>query len=125
LREIAQELGLGGNTNLLKKALRQNAFAGITAKVSYKAIDKTERTLEADFTRYSVIFTGEKLPNGLKADAVYLILNDIYLEVLNSATRRPLDYNYLRDLSPGCKFHRNPFSDSARKRSSIPLQSVR
>jgi len=101
LREIASDLDLGGNTNLLKNALMQNAFAGITAKMTYKAQDKTERTLEAAFTRYSVVFTGEKLPNGLKADAVYLVLNDIYAEVLNTAVRRPLDYDYLRDLPPG------------------------
>lgn len=101
LREIAQELDLGGGTTAVRNALRQNAFAGITAKISYKALDKTERTLEADFNRYSVIFTGERLPNGQKADAVYLIINDVYAEVLNNSVRRPLDYDYLRDLPPG------------------------
>ena len=30
------------------------------AKFTYQANDKTERRLEAGFTRYSVIFTGEK-----------------------------------------------------------------
>lgn len=100
LREIAAELDLGGSTNAVRTALRQNAFAGITAKITYRAVDRSERTLEADFNRYSIIFTGEKLPNGLKADAVYLVLNDIYMEVLNTAARRPLDYDYLRDLPP-------------------------
>ena len=101
LREIAEELGLGGSTNAVRTALRQNASAYITAKITYKAIDKTERTLEADFTRYSIVFTGEKLPDGRKADAVYLILNDIYAQILDTAMRRPLDYEYLRELAPG------------------------
>jgi hypothetical protein len=74
------------------------AFTGlrellINAKLHYKAADGTERRLEAGFTRYSVVFTGERLPNGKKADAVYLILNDPYWEVLNNAPTRPLDYD--------------------------------
>ncbi len=105
LRDICEELGVteGKNTVSIKKALRQNAFAGISAKISYTATDKTERTLEADFTRYSVIFTGEKFPDGTKADAVYLVLNDIYMQVLNSAQTRPLDYDYLKELTPGAQ----------------------
>lgn len=103
LREICQELGMrfsGANTNDVKKALMQNALAGISAKLSYKASDGTERTIEAVFTRYSVVFTGERFPDGCKADAVYVLLNDVYLKVLNEAQTRPLDYDYLRDLPP-------------------------
>ncbi len=106
LKEIGDELTLadsGKNRNGIKKSLYQNAFAGITAKISYTANDKTERTLEAAFTRYSVIFTGEKFPDGSKADAVYLLLNDIYMQVLNTAQTRPLDYDYLKELSPGAQ----------------------
>jgi hypothetical protein len=62
LREIADDLGLGGDTASVKKALRQNASAFITAKFNYTGNDGSERHLEADFTRYSVVFTGEKLP---------------------------------------------------------------
>ena len=62
--------------------------------------DGTERTLEADFTRYSVVFTGEELPDGRKADAVYIMLNDIYMQVINGAMTRPLDYDYLKGLPP-------------------------
>jgi len=103
LREICQELGMrfsGANTNDIKKALMQNVGAIITAKLSYKATDGAERTVEAGFSRYSVIFTGERFPDGRKANAVYLILNDVYLKVLNEAQTRPLDYDYLRDLKP-------------------------
>lgn len=93
----------GRNTNHVKRALRQNAFAGITAKITYRATNGAERSIEADFTRYSVIFTGERFEDGRKANAVYLILNDVYMRILNEAQTRPLDYDYLRDLPPAAQ----------------------
>lgn len=106
LSEICRQLGMrvsGGNSNELKKAIHQNASAYITAKISYKGTDGTEQAIEAGFSRYSVIFTGERFPDGRKANAVYLILNDIYLKVLNEVQTRPLDYEYLRDLPPAAQ----------------------
>jgi hypothetical protein len=103
LREIAAELGMGGDTNGIRKALRQNAFVGITAKLTYKAKDGTMQHLEADFTRYSVVFTGEQLPDGHSADAVYIIFHEPYLMVLNQAPVRPLDYEYLKQLPPAAQ----------------------
>jgi hypothetical protein len=106
LSEICRELGVppsGANTNDVKKALHQNASAYITAKISYKATTGEERTIEAGFSRYSVIFTGERFPDGTKANAVYLILNDVYMKVLNEAQTRPLDYDYLRELPPAAQ----------------------
>jgi hypothetical protein len=103
LKEICRELGMaetGGNTNQIKKALYQNAFAGITAKTRFRLANGIEQTLESGFTRYSVIFTGEKLPDGRKADGVYIILNDVFIRVINGAMTRPLDYDYLKSLSP-------------------------
>lgn len=103
LKDLCRQLGMaetGGNTNQIKKALYQNAFAGITAKTSYRSGDGSEQTLEAGFTRYSVIFTGEKLPDGRKADGVYIVLNDVFIRVINGAMTRPLDYDYLKSLAP-------------------------
>ncbi len=106
LHEIARELGLDRNTTAVRKALLQNVGAIINAKITYKAVDRTERTLEAVFSRYSVVFTGEQLPpdemypEGRKADCVYLILNEPYAEVINAAPRRPQDYEYLQGLPP-------------------------
>lgn len=103
LSELCRELGMrrcGANANDIKKALMQNVGAIITAKLSYKATDGAERTIEAGFSRYSVIFTGERFPDGRKADAIYILLNDIYWKILNEAQTRPLDYDYLRDLPP-------------------------
>jgi hypothetical protein len=117
LNEIAEELGLekerkeekekrkaiSRNTERIKKALLQNAFAGIKAKFTYKTTDGTERTIEIADTRYAVIFTGEKLPNDSKADATYILLHDIYREIINSAPTRPLDYDYLKELTPAAQ----------------------
>ena len=67
LSDICRELNLadsGKNRADIKNSLFQNAFAGITAKTRYRQGDGTEKTLEAAFTRYSVILTGEKLPDG-------------------------------------------------------------
>ncbi len=100
LRGLAEELGLGGDTNKIRKALLQNVGALVTAKISYKGSDGTERTVEISDTRYGVIFTGEKLPDERRADAVYLMLHDSYRKVLNEAQTRPLDYDYLKELAP-------------------------
>jgi len=98
------EVAISGNGHArIKQALLQNAFVAILAKLRYTATDGTERTLEAGFTRYSVVFTGERLPDGTHADAVYLILNEPYWEVLNHAPTRPLDYDYLKALAPAAQ----------------------
>lgn len=98
LNEIAQELG--SNKGEIKKALQQNAFAAITAKFTYKSVAGAERFADIADTRYGIIFTGEKLPGGERADAVYIALHDIYREILNNAPARPLDYGYMRKLPP-------------------------
>ena len=84
----------------LKSALHQNASAYIVAYLRYRGRDGRERTLNTGFTRYSVIFTGESLPDGTQADAVYLVLSEPYLDLLNHAPVRPLDYAYLKVLTP-------------------------
>lgn len=91
---------LGSNKNELKRAIRQNATTSINAKLIYKGTNGSERELEALFTRYSVYFTGEKLPDGRTADAIYIELNGPYREVLNNAPIRPLNYAYLKSLPP-------------------------
>jgi hypothetical protein len=102
IRQICRDLGIneGKGSNDVKRALLQNSSAFISAKLTYKGNDGAIRRLDANFTRYSVIFTGEKLPDGRTSDGVYLILNDPYREVLNNAPIRPLNYDYLRKLPP-------------------------
>jgi len=89
-----------GGLNSVKRALLQNAFAAITAKIKYRSHDGREVELDANFTRYEVHFAGERLPDGRKADAVYLVLGATYRRILDTALSRPLDFTYLRALSP-------------------------
>jgi len=101
-RDLAVVIGGSGHASV-KKAFLQNAATFLLAKLRYRATDGTEHTLEAGFTRYSVVFTGERLPDGTTADAVYLVLNDPYWEVLNHAPTRPLNYAYLKALPPAAQ----------------------
>ena len=103
LRELNKELRLGGDTNKLKKALRQNAHTVIRAKFKYTGRDGTEYEAEFESTRYGIVFTGEKLPNGKKADAAYITLNPPYRRILNKAEYRPLNYDYLHELGPAAQ----------------------
>jgi hypothetical protein len=102
LRRICDDLGLriGRSVADIKKAFHQNVGAYITAKLTYRDIEGKERRLEAGFNRYGVVFTGESLPGGVSADAVYIILNESYRQVLNTAPTRPVDYDYLTLLKP-------------------------
>ena len=103
LRQVSTQLAVqvsGRQYAHLTRAFHQNASAYIVAYLHYRGRDGSERTLNAGFTRYSVILTGERLPDGTHADAVYLVLSEPYWEVLNHAPVRPLDYTYLKDLTP-------------------------
>ena len=101
LRDIARELDCGGDTNIVKRAFSQNASAFITAKFNYMDSSKQEKQFEMQGTRYSLIFTGEQLPGGGTAEVVYIILNDPYLRLINSVEKRPLDFEYMKQLTPG------------------------
>lgn len=105
LREICKELDLstGKAASDVKIALQQNASAFITAKVSFRGNDGSEQRFEASFTRYGLRFYGQTLPDGKRADAVYIILNDEYWNLLNRAQFRPLNYDYLKQLTPSAQ----------------------
>jgi hypothetical protein len=90
----------GHNFSDIKQALSQNAGTTIKARLFYSDREGGQRKLEAVFNRYSVVFTGDTLPSGAEADGVYVVMNDIYQGFLNQVPLRPLDFNYLRQLSP-------------------------
>ena len=94
---------LGSHKQEVKRALYQNATTAIAARVQYRGQDGTPHCLEAVFTRYSVLWTGQRLPDGTCADAVYLVLSEPYWEVLNTAPVRPLNYAYLKALTPAAQ----------------------
>ena len=63
LRQVAPQLGLntsGRQQEHLKSAFHQNASAYIVTKLRYRDRDGRQRRLEAGFTRYSVVFQGER-----------------------------------------------------------------
>jgi hypothetical protein len=104
LSDVCRFLGTqdtGPNIANVKAAFLQNASAFINAKIRYKLKNGREKWGEVGYTRYSVIFTGEALPDGRQADGVHIILNPPYRELLNQVETRPLDYEYLRKLPPG------------------------
>jgi hypothetical protein len=104
LSEVCRFLGTqdtGPNITNLKSAFLQNASTFINAKIRYKTKNGREKWAEMGYTRYSVVFTGEALPDGTQADAVHIVLNPPYRELLNHAETRPLDYDYLKRLPPG------------------------
>ena len=104
LSEVCRLLGTqdtGPNITNLRSAFLQNASTFINAKIRYKTKNGREKWAEMGYTRYSVVFTGEALPDGTQADAVHIVLNPPYRELLNHAETRPLDYDYLKKLPPG------------------------
>ena len=103
LRDLCYDLDMspgGDNFAGLRLALLQNASAFITAKLTYRGADGATKKFEAGFTRYSVVFTGDEMPNGYRADAVHIFLNEHYWKLLNKAQFRPLDYDYQKSLKP-------------------------
>ena len=98
LNDVCRELDIkpGGRTKKeIAQALKQNAAVQINATLSYIDRHGIQHTLNDFFSRYAVRFTGQKLPNGEKSDAIYIVLNEVYWNVLNNAQVRPLDYDYL------------------------------
>lgn len=105
LNEIGKQLGRKGtrNTAEITNALHQNASAYIKAKLEYVGKDGTRRKFEFGSTRYAVVMIGETLPDGTKAEAVYIVLNPLFRDLLRHARSRPLDYEYLKELPPSAQ----------------------
>lgn len=110
LSSICRELGKndsGKSRADVKKALEQGAQASISAKFRFRMRGKTEdgkpryKWFDSTFSRYAVVFAGQTLPDGKEADGVYILFSEIYLtQILAQAEIRPLNYDYLKILSP-------------------------
>jgi hypothetical protein len=106
IREILRELGMsagGENTNAVKRALLQNATAFVRANVPYRK-NGLPGIFQFNDNRYGVIFQDQLLPDGTKADTVYIEFHDQYLRFLQAAPVRPIRSKYLKHLS------RSPFA---------------
>jgi hypothetical protein len=104
LRQICKEMNIspsGGNCKEIKKALENIKSAKIKTKGTFcsKAQNK-KKYYEGIFSLYdTVFFTGETLPDGTEADAVYILLNDMYVKNFNYNYVVPLDYQYYQSLN--------------------------
>ena len=103
LRQIARELNHGGDTNAVRLAFDQNAATFVRAKITYRTKEGDEETLEGYFNRYNVFYRGHTLPGGRHAETVYISLNDPYYGLINASVVRPLDFTYLRQLTPAAQ----------------------
>jgi hypothetical protein len=85
----------------IKKALEDIVKANITTKRTFK-LKKDDGRMEffdGTFHLYDgVYFLGQRLPDGTEADAVYVLLNDMYLQNFNHNFIVPLDYDYIHSL---------------------------
>ena len=103
LRDICRELGRQPGTSYARyqKCISTKTPAPVSLRRSGigRATARSKRWRRVS-PAISVVFTGEKLPDGRKADAVYIVLSDIYMQVINGAMTRPLDYDYLKGLPP-------------------------
>lgn len=104
--EICRELELadsGKNRANIKEAFFQNAGALIISSIEYTGNDGTMRDFTFSSSRYAVYFIGETLPNGKRADAVYVRFHEDYYKLLKHSGTRPLDYEYLKSLPPAAQ----------------------
>jgi len=104
LRQICKGINIveaGENFKEIRKALEDITAAKIEARGTFRQKEKNgaKRFFDGIFHLYDmVIFTGETLPDGTKADAVYVLLNDMYIQNFNNNFVVPLDYQYIQDL---------------------------
>lgn len=105
LRDICQKLSItisGKNTKDIRNALVAIKAALIETRGTFRTKENNgaKKFFEGAFSLYDgVYFTGERLPDGSKADAVYVLLNDMYVQNYNNNYTVPLDYRYLQSLN--------------------------
>lgn len=103
LYRICKALGRGVSgvdLEQAKKALKCIKAATIETKFTFWLKDKREYYGEPIFSRYDMVFfTGDNMPDGYKADAVYIWLSEPYLQSINANYTVPLDHEYYDSLS--------------------------
>lgn len=101
LRNLCRLMNIGAkgkNVMRVKEALKKISLTGIQTKGTFY-LKGDKRHIEDTFHIYErVIFTGEELQDGTKADAIYLFLGSYYLQNLNTHYVVPLDFDFYRSL---------------------------
>ncbi|MCA9731904.1 MAG: hypothetical protein H6696_05545 [Deferribacteres bacterium] len=107
LRYLAQIMGItpdsGKNRQDIQNGLNNLVKASVEAKGTFqlKGVDAKKKFHNDTFHLYDrVIYTGEELPDGKSADAVYIVIGTWYLQNFNRGYSVPLDWHYYNQL-PG------------------------
>lgn len=101
LSDICRKMDMsdsGVNRAHVKSALLQNASAFIQGMIECRDRSGKASYVEIADSRYGLVFTGKRLPDGTLADAVYIQLHPWFRDLQNQVELRPLDYDYLRAL---------------------------
>lgn len=94
-RAIGKRASSGSDTNEVKNAFKSIVGATIEAKVSFYLRDKNEYYSEPVFHRYDkALFRGDEMPDGSRADSVFIWLGEPFLESYNSNYTVPIDSRY-------------------------------
>jgi hypothetical protein len=92
----------GENYEAIKKALKDITTASIEVKGTFRQKEKNgaKKFFNGVFHLYNMVFfTNEVLPDGTKADAAYVQLNDMYVQNINNNFVVPMNYEYYHTLS--------------------------
>jgi hypothetical protein len=104
LRYIAALMGIsadsGKNREDIKQAFKNIVKTTIESEGTYQVKETSgKRNVSDTFHLYDrVVFTGEDLPSGKKADSVYLFLGSWYLRNINNNYVVPLDWRFYNQL---------------------------
>jgi len=102
-RELARIMGMkcpGKFVRQVKQGLTRMMKTQIRSKRSYYS-KSIKNWIEKNFHLYEhIVFAGETLPDGRKADGNYVYFHNAYLDNVNALYVRPLDFEYLKSLKP-------------------------
>jgi hypothetical protein len=100
-RDICKQMNVvvsGKTVNEIKSSLKRMVLTGIESKGTF-FLRNEKRFIDDTFHKYErVISAGQELPDGKKADAVYIMLGSWYLQNLNDNYVVPLDHDYYLSL---------------------------
>lgn len=102
LYDLCKRIGIGNsgeNKQGIKEAIERIVATTVKAKGTFYSKDEGKIVADKSFHLYeSVVFYGQEMPDGKKAESNYLYLNPFYLKSINAFYVKPLDYLYLRSL---------------------------
>jgi hypothetical protein len=103
IRELSRIMGVtcsGRFAEKVRHGFNAMMMTRIMSKRSYYHKSK-KAWIEDEFTLYDkIVFKGEMISKNEKADRIYAYFATVYLDNLNAMYVRPIDYEYLKSLTP-------------------------